>query len=175
MMICIVLSLLLIVSANLSHAETYKWTDERGGVHYTDDYTKVPERFRPNSKKIENEMESELIKKEGETPEKRREVLPKDRLGRGEEYWKARVGELRNKVKTLQEKNENLILKYNELTLKHNDSKSSVERGNLRRERDQIKTEIDQVKTELEEAKITLEKKIPEEAELYGAKPEWIK
>ena len=175
MMIRIVLSLLMILTATLSFGETYQWTDERGGIHYTDEYTKVPERFRSNMKKIEEEKETTSIKKEGEIPEKGKEAPLKDRLGRGEEYWKTLVGELKNKIRALQEKNENLRLKYNELTQKHNNSKSSLERGNFRRERDQTKSEMDQIKVEIEELMIMLEKKIPEEAELFGAKPEWIR
>jgi hypothetical protein len=34
---------------------------------------------------------------------------------------------------------------------------------------------MDQYRNQIEEAKMNLEKKIPEEAELYKAKPEWIK
>jgi hypothetical protein len=34
---------------------------------------------------------------------------------------------------------------------------------------------MDQSKIEIEEAKNMIEKKIPEEAELYKAKPEWVK
>jgi hypothetical protein len=34
---------------------------------------------------------------------------------------------------------------------------------------------MDQHKTQIEEAKNMLDKKIPEEAELYKAKPEWLK
>jgi hypothetical protein len=34
---------------------------------------------------------------------------------------------------------------------------------------------MDQYKNQLEEAKTMLEKKIPEEAEIYKAKQEWIK
>ena len=40
-----------------------RWTDERGDVHYTDDYTKVPERYRSSIKKIEDEKETEPAKK----------------------------------------------------------------------------------------------------------------
>jgi hypothetical protein len=61
------------------------------------------------------------------------------------------------------------------LTTKYNDSKSSVERGSLRVERDQIKLEIDQNQAEIEATRIMLEKRIPEEADLFGAKPEWVK
>jgi uncharacterized membrane-anchored protein YhcB (DUF1043 family) len=59
--------------------------------------------------------------------------------------------------------------------MKHNASKSTAERGNLRKERDQVKNEMDQCKIQVEEAREMVEKKIPEEAELYKAKPEWVK
>jgi hypothetical protein len=45
----------------------------------------------------------------------------------------------------------------------------------IRKERDQVKSEIDQCNTQIEEARNMLEKKIPEEAELYKAKPDWVK
>jgi len=175
MMPCILLSLILIFFSNFALGEIFRWTDERGDVHYTDDYTKVPERHQSSVKKIEEWKETEPTKKEAGGPSKGKESPSTDRLGRGEEYWKGRVEELRSKVKALQEKSDNLRLRYNELTTKYNDSKSSVERGGLRVERDQIKLEIDQNKGEIEATRIMLEKRIPEEADLFGAKPEWVK
>ena len=117
----------------------------------------------------------EETKVEGESTPKRKEETYKDRLGRGEDYWKGRVEEWRKKLRELQDRLEILRAKYNELTERFNDSKSTAERGNLRKERDQIKNEMDQRKIQIEEAKNMLEKKIPEEAELYKAKPEWVK
>jgi hypothetical protein len=61
------------------------------------------------------------------------------------------------------------------MTERYNDSKSTAERGTLRRERDQIKNQMDQCKIGIDEARDMIEKKIPEEAEIYKAKPEWIK
>ncbi len=112
---------------------------------------------------------------EGDPSSKRKEDAYKDQLGRGEEYWKNRVEEWKRKSRTAQEKMEGTRIKYNELTEKFNDSKSSAERNQLRRERDQVKQEMDQYKNQLEEAKTMLERKIPEEAEIYKAKQEWIK
>ena len=65
--------------------------------------------------------------------------------------------------------------KYNELTEKFNASKSSVERAMIRNDRDQIKNQMDELKVQIAEVKEMLEKKIPEEASLYKAKPEWVK
>ena len=156
-------------------AETYKWVDGKGAAHYTDDLTQIPEKYRSAVKKVEGEETAEPAKKEAESPPKNKMASPADRLGRGEEYWKGRVDELKKKIKASEEKNETLRLKYNELTTRYNDSKSSVERANLRVERDRVKLEMDRNKAEVEEARIVLEKKIPEEAEFFKARPDWIK
>jgi hypothetical protein len=170
-----ILLLLFIFFIGLSFAEVYKWIDEKGIVHYTDDILQVPEKDRPMAEEIglpEGKVEKKI---EGDSTLKKKEDAYKDRLGRGEEYWRGRVEEWRKKLKALQEKVEDLRVKYNELTEKYNESKSSIDRATLRRERDQLKSEMDQNKIQIEEIKNILEKKIPEEAEFYKAKPEWIK
>lgn len=161
--------------SGISFAEVYKWVDEKGVVYFTDDITQVPEKYRSRAEKIGLTEEKGETKGEGELMPKKKEETYRDRLGRGEDYWKGRVEEWRKKLKELQDKLEILRGKYNGLTEKFNDSKSTAERGNLRRERDQVKSEMDQCKIQIEEARDMLEKKIPEEADLYKAKPEWVK
>ena len=165
----------LIFSAQISFAEVYKWVDDQGAVHFTDDLTLVPQKYRSKSNRMElpegSEQSTGSKKENGTSPQS----LYKDRLGRGEEYWKGRVEELRNKLKILEEKAENLRSRYNQLTEKINLTRSSVERGNLRRERDQTKSEIDECRTEIEAAREGLEKRIPEEAKTYNAKPDWLR
>ena len=166
--------LFIVFVSGFSFAEVYKWVDDRGAVHFTDDVTQVPEKYRPKSEKMGLTQDKVETKVEAESTEKKGEIY-RDRLGRGEEYWKGRVEEWRRKLRESQVKVEALRLKYNELTEKFNDSKSTAERGNLRKERDLVKSEMDQGRIQIEEAKEVLEKKIPEEAELYKAKPEWVK
>jgi chromosome segregation ATPase len=158
-----------------SFAEVYKWVDEKGVVYFTDDITLVPEKYRPEAEKIGFPDKKEETKGEGELTPKKKEEAYRDRLGRGEEYWKGQVEGWRKKLRELQDRSELLRVKYNELTERFNDSKSSVERGSLRRERDQVKNEMDQCKIQIEDAKVMLEKKIPEDAEFYKAKPEWVR
>lgn len=176
--------LLMFLSAS-GNAQIYKWSDDKGVVHFTDDVTKIPDQYRSKTDKIgvtEEEVETKTkidssSKKSspGKSNSDRKEDPYQDRLGRGEEYWKNRVEEWRKKLRIAQEKTEAARIKYNELTEKFNDSKSSAQRNQIKRERDQIKHEMDQYKSLIEEAKTMIEKKIPEEAELYKAKPEWIK
>jgi chromosome segregation ATPase len=159
----------------LSLGQVYKWVDEKGMIHFTDDITQIPEKYRSAVQEIETREENIKTQTEGESPSKKKEDSYRDRLGRGEEYWKGRVDEWKKKLESLQGKVEILRLKYNELTEKFNASKSSAERANLRNEREQIKGQMDQYKVQIGEAKEMIEKKIPEEAQLYKAKPEWIK
>jgi hypothetical protein len=155
--------------------QVYKWMDDKGGVHFSDDMTKIPDKYRPKTEKIAVPDEKSETKIDRDSSQKKKEDPYKDQLGRGEEYWKSRVEEWKMKMRTAQEKMEAARIKYNELTEKFNDSRSTAERSQIRRERDQFKQEIDLYKNQIEEAKIMLEKKIPEEAEIYKAKPEWVK
>ncbi len=173
-MIRIALILSIIFCGSSSFAQIYKWVDEDGGVHYADDFTKVPEKYRRDMMKVEG-VDLGQGRGGNESVPKNKEDNYKDRLGRGEDYWRRRVDEAKDRMKSLQEKGESLRLKYNELTTRYNETRSSVERAGLRNERDQTKQEMDKNKVDVEEVKKNLEKKIPEEAEFYKAKPEWMK
>jgi hypothetical protein len=167
--------LFIVFISEISFAEVYKWVDDKGVVNFTDDILQVPEKYRPKTEKMVLPEGKEETKGEGESTSKKKEEVYRDRLGRGEGYWKERVEDWKKKLKDSQERLESLRIKYNDLTERVNDSKSTAGRANLRRERDQIKNEMDQYKIQIEEAKNMIDKKIPEEAELYKAKPEWLK
>jgi hypothetical protein len=173
-MIRTALILSIIFYGSSSFAQIYKWVDEHGGVHYVDDFSRVPDKYQRDMMRVEG-LDAGQGRVGNESLQKNKEDTYRDRLGRGEEYWKNRVDEAKIRMKSLQEKSENLRLKYNELTTRFNETKSSVERAGLRNERDQLKQEMDKNKAEIEEVKNTLEKKIPEESEFYKAKPEWVK
>jgi chromosome segregation ATPase len=168
--------LLFLFAVPLSYAQVYKWVDEKGIVHFTDDITQIPEKYRRVIEEREATEEKIDTKKEEPqaTPKKQTDSY-KDRLGRGEEYWKGRVDESRKKLQSQQEKVESLRLKYNDLTEKFNTSRSSAERATIRNDREQIKNQMDELRAQIEETREMLERKIPEEASLYGAKPEWVK
>ena len=169
------LTLLFVFTATVSYAQVYKWVDEKGIVHFTDDITQIPEKYRRAIEERDVKEEKVEKKQEGEASQKKQLDNYKDRMGRGEEYWKGRVEESRKKLQALQEKFDGLRLKYNDLTEKYNTSKSSVERTSIRNEREQIKNQMDELRVQIGETKEMLERKIPEEASLYRAKPEWVK
>lgn len=172
----IIILLFTIIFSFPSHAQVYKWVDEKGVIHFSDDPGKIPEKYRQKMDAIgfeEEKIDRRAVREL--PPQDKREEPYRDRLGRGEEYWKNRVEEWRTRLRAAQEKAEELRLKYNELTEKINDAKSTIARNQIRQERDRVKQEMNRYKGLIEEAKMMLEKKIPEEAEFYKAKQEWIK
>ena len=120
MKIKILLITLFIIISDLSFAETYKWIDEKGVIHFTDNLTQIPEKYRSQVEKIELQEEKAVIEKGVVTPPKKREDIPRDQLGRGEEYWRGLVENWKMKLKISQDKYEALRMKYNELTEQYN-------------------------------------------------------
>jgi len=167
---------LAILTADLSYGQVFKWVDDNGTVHFTDDFLQIPGKYRSKSEKIGVPEGGTEPKEQSEaSPAKKKEEPYKDRMGRGEEYWRDKIGFWNKKLATAQDKMETLRQKYNDLTDKYNASKGMGDRATIRNERDQIRSEIDLCKQQVEEARTMLDRKIPEEAELYKAKPEWVR
>ena len=175
--VLLAMMVLLLLFAGNSFAEVYKWVDEAGDVHFTDDFSQIPEKYRPSVEKNEfpETVESQQAEEPSASTTKSQEDSYKDTMGNGETYWKGRVAEWKKRLKETQEKLDALRMKYNDLTVRLNDSKFRSVSENIRQEREQVKNEMDQCKVEYDKAREMLEKKIPEEANLYKAKPEWLK
>jgi septin family protein len=171
----ILMVFLVLFLALPANGEMYKWTDSTGTVNFTDDPSLIPERYRPKVLRTEVPPEGEAPKATEQPPVQKTETASKDNLGRGEEYWKARIREWQQRQTKAQERWESLRTQYNELTEKHNASKNSVMRASLRNERDQVKAQMEECKAQIDEAKKMLEKSIPEEAALFKANPQWLK
>ena len=124
----VILSVLISTSliSTPGFAQTYKWVDDKGVVHFTDDITKIPGKYRPQVDKIGTPEEKIETKVDRDSTSKKKDDGYKDQLGRGEEYWKSRVEEWKKKLKTAQENMEQARMKYNELTERFNESRSSA-------------------------------------------------
>jgi len=55
-MVAILGAFVILTGFNTLQAELYKWTDENGVVHFTDDYESVPERHRENTTEKDIDM-----------------------------------------------------------------------------------------------------------------------
>ena len=169
----------------VAFAQVYKWTDDKGVVHFTDDSGTIPEKYQTKAQKAQPESPQAsppqtlsspqpAPSQPGSPPAAKTGDVYRDSAGRDESYWKNRVDEWKRKLTAAQEKEQTLRNRYSQLTERANSTKNQGERYQLRQEREQVKAEIDQQRAQIEEAKKMLDKTIPEEAALFKAKPEWV-
>lgn len=161
--------------------ELYRWVDERGGVHFTDDLSKVPEKYQDQvqTKKPSKEptppslipKETEVIKESESTP------VTKDLLGRGEEWWQAKVKEWNDKLKEAQKNYEAAYSawKAKERELEESKFKPDSLKRRLKADIKVLEEKTSQWEKQVEEAKTMLEKVLPKQAEDYKADPNWLK
>lgn len=164
--------------------EIFRWVDEKGTVHFADDITLVPEKYRNQvEKKDLPQKPSASPAKPSVKPEPPKptpaEPLPekKDLLGRSEEWWKARMKDWRDKLQTAQ-KNYDLTsseLKQKEKELEDAKFKPDSLKRKLKAEIKALQEKLKEREKERDEAKNMVEKILPKEAEDYKADPAWLK
>jgi len=170
--------------------EVYKWVDEKGTAHFTDDLGLVPEKYRENIQKEKSPKEPtpsqptsppSIETPKGMEAEKEPGTAPgtgqKDALGRGEEWWRAKAIEWNEKYKTARR---NYEMAYSEWKSKENELEASkFKPDSLKRK---LKAEIKVLEEkardwekQMEEAKNMLENVLPKQARDYQADPGWLK
>lgn len=68
----LLLVILLVIVGSPAYAEMYKWVDEKGTVHFTDDFSKIPEKYRSG---VESQKTPTELPKKLSTPKKEVEPL----------------------------------------------------------------------------------------------------
>ena len=165
----------------------YKWVDEKGTTHFTDDLSLVPERYQdrvikatppkeptpplspesPKSTSGEKEIQS--------APESASEQ--KDILGRGEKWWRAQAEEWNEKLKAARENYEKA---YSEWKLKEQELETSKFKPDSVKRKLKVETKALEEKAkdwekQMKEAKNMLENVLPKQAREYRADPDWLK
>jgi len=67
------LVILLVIAGSPAYAEMYKWVDEKGTIHFTDDFSKIPEKYRPDAQSQKTPKE---LPREFSAPKKETEPAP---------------------------------------------------------------------------------------------------
>jgi hypothetical protein len=183
---------MLIVAPEMAFGqEIYRWVDEKGIIHFADDFTLVPEKYRDQVQKKESPEKlpspsspSPVPARPQEEPgtAKRPETAPekKDLLGRGEDYWRARAKEWNDKLNNAKK---NYDLAYSAFKAKEKEyGDSRFKPDKFKRKLKKIEAEMDELESkakhwekQMEEAKNMLEKVLPKEADDYRADPAWLK
>jgi len=162
--------------------QTYQWVDEKGTVHFTDDISKIPEKFQDQVKEKKTPKEpapspSPSIRPPQSKAPPEPPVEKKDILGRGAGWWRDKAMEWKQKLIKAQKDyaatQEALKAKDKELE----DAKFKP-RSFQRKLQDEIKVleeKANAQKNQVDEAKNMLEKGLPKQAEEYRADPSWVR
>lgn len=170
--------------------EVYRWVDEKGTVHFTDDLSQVPEKYREKIRKEISPKEPAPaqpaplpptpLPKEEETvkePGKISSPPQKDVLGRGEEWWRAKAIEWNEKLKTAKKNYENT---QSEWIAKKQELETSKFRGDsfkrkLRAQTTALEKTVKDWEKKIEEASHMIENVLPKQAQENRANPDWLK
>jgi hypothetical protein len=173
----------MLVASSPAGAEFYKWTDERGQVNVTDDYYKVPPKYRGKVevKRLEDSgrrPEADLNANDAQRPTEPASNQPtgragaaeaswKDWNGHGADYWLGRQRDLQAKAADVDRR-----LKADKEAIKALSSSRAAAVGG-RRDRGRIEGEIQQLETESSEVNRMLKSGLADEALRSGVPPEF--
>jgi hypothetical protein len=166
--------------------EIYQWVDEKGTIHFTDDLTLVPEKFRdqvhrkrlpqepspsPSTSPFPRPQEMERRPSSQPSPDQR------DLLGRDEQWWREKVKEWENKFQNAQKNYEKAYqaLRAKEKELEDSTFKPNSVKRRMKAEIKELEEKAKAAEKEVEEAKRMLEKVLPGQAEEDRADPKWLK
>jgi len=104
--------ILITIFLHIPHSfsgEIYRWTDDKGTIHLTDDVSKIPERYSDQAEKIEVQEETlkevEKIGKQGEGPDRVKDYL--ENLEKKIEMKKSmekKISELEEELRSFEER-----------------------------------------------------------------------
>jgi hypothetical protein len=180
----------LILSSSLTFGqEVYRWVDEKGTVHLTDDLGQVPEKYREKVQKEISPKESTPVspaplptplpkvggagKESGQMPSPQH----KDMFGRGEEWWRAKAIEWNEKLKTARKNYENALgeRKAKEQELETSKFKPDSYKRKLKAELKTLEEKVKDWEKQMEEARNMLRNVLPKQAQDDRANPDWLK
>ena len=162
----------------LIHAEVYRWVDDRGTVHFTDDYGNIPSFYREQLKvEIREDIQEEKIPSEPQKiiPGSKEERTKADLYRQEEEWWRRRVRPWEQQLKEASENyeltNKEFVGESSKLIRRkfgsHQQFKSNIIRV------DSIKEERSKHEAQIVEAEGMLEK-ISRAAEHSKADLDWL-
>jgi hypothetical protein len=163
----------------------YQWKDEKGNINFTDDISKVPEKYldqvqeRKPAKEPAPPVPAGTIKGTGSDrrqPPPSEPARSKDIIGRGEDWWRGRATEWNDRLINAQKNYDttHAAWKAKEKELADSVFKADYIKRNLKLEINRLEEETKKLERERDEAKNMVEKVLPKEAEDYKANPEWL-
>ena len=160
--------------------EIYQWVDDKGTVHFTDNVGQIPEKYQDQVKKKKTPPEpapspSTILPQAKTPPEPSLEK--KDILGRGEDWWRNKAMEWKQKLIKAQKDYAaaETALKAKEKELEDAKFKPKSFQRKLQDEMKVLEEKVNEQKREVDEAKNMLENVLPRQAEEHRADPSWVR
>ena len=172
----ILLGLYCLLAVSFPHAQVYRWVDDSGTIHFTDDPAKVPEE---DWDRVE---EKKAIKEEDRRPsdeekwqERRARREPTDRFGRRESWWRDRASKWWAKLENAASQHEGVTKKIEEAREILEKARNDGKRRRYRRQIKHLEEEAKKYKAQIDEARHMLNDVLLDEARMAGADPSWLR
>ncbi len=172
----ILIFVILLFPLLLNAGETYRWVDDRGVIHFTDDPGTVPEDYRgeAESRMMTEEIPTPLLD-EAEYEEDEGILVEDDLLEKDEEWWRTRAEKWKTRRQAAYEDYEKVRLRYNDLATEFNASKDPDQRKKLKAELDQMQAEMKKRMADIKEAQKMTDEVLPSQAKEAGKPVEWVR
>ncbi len=156
---------LLLLVTTQARGAVYKWTDENGIIHFSDDARKVPEEYRNPT-----EQSATPEKKKMREPSRKPSVLfeqTSDLHGKNKKWWQNLVRKWEDKKREAEDKIEELQIEIRALELNKRLGIMDKEKSRLTR-----LTQVAELRKDVAIRMLT--EGLPEEARKAGAPIEWL-
>lgn len=170
----IFLLLLLLLTPAASLGTVYQWLDEQGNVGFTDDPEKIPEKYRQSATRLDGTTTPKKPKT-NTTPtgpsstDATGNAAVLDDQGHDEQWWRARVQELRHRKEVLLAEKERLTANMDPL------GKLGLGSIEANQQAKEMKERLEQIDSEIEGIEYDLTVQLPEEAQKANAPPGWLR
>lgn len=172
----ILVGLFCLCATSFSYAQVYKWVDDSGTVHFTDDPAKVPGHY------WDRVEERKTIKEEGQNPpdegkwlKRRVQREPTDRFGRRESWWRDRASKWWDQLENATSQHQRITKEIEEAEKVLGKARNDGKRRRYRRKIKRLRKEDEKYKAQIAEAKHMLNDVLLDEARIADADPSWLR
>jgi hypothetical protein len=177
---------LSILGVESAWGQIYKWKDRQGNVFFTDNPSRIPPEYRSNVE-VERAAPSAPLPTpsddaakappsraaaSGESPSA---PPPKDRLGRGPDYWQQLAQYWSVQLQQHIQERDRLQQLHDYTRPLASSTRDPSDRGRLEAEIARLETAIAEANAGINKAQTMLQTTLPLEARRLGANPEWLK
>lgn len=157
-------------------ADVYRWVDDQGVTHFTDDPAAVPEHYRSVAKRLEMQGEQPpepVADMDGAFEE---DILVEDDLKEKDEaWWRERAKTWKARFKEAYDNYEQVRLRYNGMATEFNASQDPDKRKELKAELDAMQGKMEKLRADIDKAREMTEEVLPSQAQNAGKPLEWVR